>query len=186
MAPATQDSSTSLTRAPQHLADRLHLVELERVAPGHALPHAGLALEPGARVVGHQRDGRQIAHRLVAEPRHVHRTVHRVLGRDQQVQALAHALAGQLHGLDRHVGQRFEQQFEDPVVLALVRVLGWRLGLALGRRRAAVGDGQHHGDQRDAVGDAVVDAADQHAAAVEVLDQLHMPQRVARDRAAPR
>ena len=47
-----------------------------------------------------------------------------------------------------------------------------------------VGHRQHHLDQRDAVGVAVVDAHDDRAAAVVVLDEVELPQRASRDRAA--
>ena len=45
---------------------------------------------------------------------------------------------------------------------------------------------QHHLDQRDAVGVAVVDAHHQGAAAVVVVDQVELPERLGRSRAASR
>jgi hypothetical protein len=42
---------------------------------------------------------------------------------------------------------------------------------------AATGHRQQHADQRDAVGDTVVDANDQRGAALVVLHHVHLPQR---------
>ena len=54
------------------------------------------------------------------------------------------------------------------------------VGRGLGDARAglaAVGERQHHARERDAVGDAVMDADEDRAAGAEVVDQIDLPQR---------
>ena len=84
--------------------------------------------------------------------------------------------AREADGLHRQVGERLDDGVRQPVAPSSSSAL--RLRERWRRRRAAVGDRQHHRDQRDAVGDAVVDARDQRAVlAVEFFDQMELPQR---------
>ena len=64
MAPDDRGEQHVVDRAAERLADRLHLLERDRLAPGDALPAARLALEQGRRVVGHHRHRGDVAEHL--------------------------------------------------------------------------------------------------------------------------
>ena len=163
-------------RAAERLADRLDLVERDRLAPGDALAAARLALEQGRRVVGHQRQRGDVAEHLGADARAVDRAGEPLLRIGQRLERARDRRLDQRRRLRREAAERLQHRVGEPVAAVASASPCARRSRAR-RVAAAVGDRHHHRDQRDAVADAVVDARDQRAAALVALDQVELPER---------
>ena len=176
MAPATQDSSTSLIEQLSALPTIFTSSSGSGSFQATRFLPIGLPLSRVGESSGISASAATSLNDLVAVARHVQRA-EQLLRLRQHLHRLDHAPAVHADGLDGHVGERLDHRIGQPV--AFVRVVG-AAPLAPRRIDAAIGDRHHHRDQRDAVADAVVDAHDQRAAALVVLDQVELPQRMRR------
>ena len=180
-------------RAAQRLADGLHLGQWNRLAPGHPFVAAGAALEPGGAVRRHRQQPGQLIGKTGGMPAQRHQPVR--LG--QRHLGLLPETFTQPHGCVGGLGERVEQRGPGvgvPVrrrvggapgvgvcvcVCVFARLIEFRrrvqhIGRCVGTQ---VGERQHHPHQRDAVGDAVVDARDHRSAPIAVFDQVEAPER---------
>jgi hypothetical protein len=166
-------------RAAERLAHCLDLDQRHRIAPGHALDGARLSLEARRRIVAHQRDFADVVGHRGRQARQIGRLLRVV----PDVDRLAEQRPGPFDGGREGRFERRQDRIPD-VALALARAcfLAGRdcAGRGLDRRVGGfVGKRLHDADQRDAVGDAVVDAHDHRRAAEVVVDELELPQRLA-------
>ena len=170
-------------RAVQGLAHSLDFIQRNRIAPRHAFAQARDALETCWRVVGHQRQRGRVAHHPVGHARQIHRTrkpfFHALLRLHQHVDGAGRAAAGTVDRLHCHVGQWFDQGVGDPVLGPFHPVPKRLARLALGRQGATVHQGLRDRDQRNAVGDAMVDPHHHRRAALVFFNQVKLPQRPA-------
>ena len=141
--------------------------------PRDALPDARLALEARRRILRHQREFRELRRQRGPLPDERQRLV----GFRPQFDALLDQRRPDLARGAHDARQRREQLAQHVVVrvgtLARLRREGHRRR-AVGRR---VRHRQHDADQRDAVRVAMVDAHDDRAAAVVVVDEEELPHR---------
>ncbi len=146
-------------RTTERLAERFHFIERQRLGPGDALDQAELAAQLRDRVVREGQGDAEFARDLAAFVRD--------RGGDGGIgQHLGELGPGFFTGR-QHLLQaalhRFEQAFEHQAAIALQPGAGeFRTGFGL---RCSIGQRKQHLHQGEAIGVAMVDARDKHAAA---------------------
>ena len=158
--------------AAQDLADSFHVFERQGLGPGATLDDAERALERGLRIVGQTQCNRKFS-----------RYFRTFLGDHcgergiaQQLTALGQRLFPERHSLG-DAGARRVQQAIDHATLILFEPRLRQLDALFGFRRR-VSQRQHYLDEGESIGITVMDTRGEHAAALIILDEMKLPQRL--------
>ena len=157
-------------RAVERLADGLDFSQRHRFGPGHAFRATGLALEARRGIDRHHEQGGQ----FVGDADAVLAVIDDLPRIQEQIEILEPGARAEIDRRDHGLGHGFDNL--APGVVLVVEP-GRLRHCRFGRIGRVAGERVYDADQRDAVGDGMVDAHDQRGTASVLLDEVIAPQR---------